>query len=61
MHISAGSGYLVDQTPLGRWWRDMKPARVGGGTGEVLWELGAAAMKPDFDDYAEVINSPVRD
>lgn len=58
MHIFGGSGYLVDETPLGRWWRDMKLARVGGGTDEVLWELVAAAMKPDYDDYDEVVNSP---
>lgn len=55
MHIFGGSGYLVDETPLGRWWRDMKLARVGGGTDEVLWELVAAAMKPDFDGYDELI------
>lgn len=55
MHIFGGSGYLVDETPLGRWWSDMKLARVGGGTDEVLWELVAAAMKPDHDGYAELI------
>ena len=49
MHIFGGAGYLVDETPLGRWWRDMKLARVGGGTDEVLWELVAAAMRPDYD------------
>lgn len=48
MHIFGGSGYLVDETPVNRWWRDMKLARVGGGTDEVLWELVAAAMKPEF-------------
>jgi alkylation response protein AidB-like acyl-CoA dehydrogenase len=57
MHIFGGSGYLVDETPLGRWWRDMKLARVGGGTDEVLWELVAAAMKPDHDGYAELIGN----
>lgn len=57
MHIFGGSGYLVDETPLGRWWRDMKLARVGGGTDEVLWELVAAAMKPDFDGYHDMIGS----
>ena len=55
MHIFGGAGYLVDETPLGRWWRDMKLARVGGGTDEVLWELVAAAMRPDHDGYAELI------
>ncbi|BBY28926.1 mycobactin biosynthesis acyl-ACP dehydrogenase MbtN [Mycolicibacterium sediminis] len=58
MHIFGGSGYLVDETPLGRWWRDMKLARVGGGTDEVLWELVAAAMKPDYDGYAEFEQLP---
>ncbi len=59
MHIFGGSGYLVDETPLGRWWRDMKLARVGGGTDEVLWELVAAAMKPDHDGYADLIERPI--
>jgi alkylation response protein AidB-like acyl-CoA dehydrogenase len=57
MHIFGGSGYLVDETPLGSWWRDMKLARVGGGTDEVLGELVAAAMKPDYDGYADLIKS----
>lgn len=58
MHIFGGSGYLLDETPLGKWWRDMKLARVGGGTDEVLWELVAAAMKPDYDGYAEFNQLP---
>ena len=57
MHIFGGAGYLVDETPLGRWWRDMKLARVGGGTDEVLWELVAAAMKPDHDGLRRLIGS----
>jgi alkylation response protein AidB-like acyl-CoA dehydrogenase len=60
MHIFGGAGYLVDETPIGRWWRDMKLARVGGGTDEVLWELVAAAMKPDYDGYAELIGERPR-
>ncbi|MGA9491120.1 MAG: acyl-CoA dehydrogenase family protein [Mycobacterium sp.] len=57
MHIFGGAGYLVDETPLGRWWRDMKLARVGGGTDEVLWELVAAAMKPDHDGYTDLMGA----
>jgi acyl-ACP dehydrogenase len=52
MHIFGGSGFLVDETPIGRWWRDMKLARIGGGADEILWELVAAAMKPDLEQYA---------
>lgn len=55
LHIFGGSAFLVDETPLGRWWRDMKLARVGGGTDEILWELVAAGLKPDFDGYAELV------
>lgn len=51
MHIFGGSAYLVDETPWGRWWRDMKLARVGGGADEVLWELVAAGLKPDVEGY----------
>ncbi|MGP3707509.1 acyl-CoA dehydrogenase family protein [Gordonia paraffinivorans] len=51
LHIFGGIGYLETHTPIGRWWRDMKLARVGGGTDEVLWELVAAAMKPDNERY----------
>lgn len=57
MHIFGGSGYLVDETPIGRWWRDMKLARIGGGTDEVLWELVAAGMRPDYDGYDELFAS----
>ena len=42
--VRVGGGTLI---------ADMKLARVGGGTDEVLWELVAAAMKPDYDGYAE--------
>ncbi|OMC29907.1 acyl-CoA dehydrogenase [Mycobacterium colombiense] len=57
MHIFGGSGYLVDESPLGSWWRDMKLARVGGGTDEVLWELVAAGMAPDYGGYESVIGA----
>lgn len=57
MHIFGGSGYLVDETSLGSWWRDMKLARVGGGTDEVLWELVAAGMAPDYGGYESVIGA----
>lgn len=57
MHIFGGAGYLADETPLGQWWRDMKLARVGGGTDEVLWELVAAGMAPDYGGYASAVGA----
>lgn len=46
MHIFGGAGYLIDETPLGAWWRDMKLARVGGGTDEVLWSWSPPQWRP---------------
>lgn len=57
MHLFGGSGFLTDETPLARWWRDMKLARVGGGTDEVLWELVAASMRPDVAGYRRFAGS----
>lgn len=59
LHIFGGIGYLESETPIGRWWRDMKLARVGGGTDEVLWELVAAAMKPDHEGYQKMLEKQV--
>lgn len=59
LHIFGGAGYLEGETPVGRWWRDMKLARVGGGTDEVLWELVAAAMKPDHERYQKITKKQV--
>ncbi|MGW4533970.1 acyl-CoA dehydrogenase family protein [Nocardia sp. NPDC004340] len=59
MHIFGGSGYLVDETPVGRWWQDMKLARTAGGSDEVLLELVASGMKPDHDTYSKIIRSEV--
>ncbi|WSY64491.1 acyl-CoA dehydrogenase family protein [Nocardia sp. NBC_00881] len=51
LHIFGGLGYLTEETPLARWWQDMRLSRIGSGTDEVLWELVAAGMKPDFNAY----------
>lgn len=51
LHIFGGAGYLTAETPLAGWWQDMRLSRIGSGTDEVLWELVAAGMKPDFNEY----------
>lgn len=55
MHVFGGSGYLVEETPVSRWWRDMKLGRVGGGTDEILWELVAAGIAPADDSYDRLV------
>lgn len=55
MHLFGGMGYLEDETPLARMYRDVRLARLGGGSDEVMWELVAADLMPDFAAYdAEV-------
>jgi acyl-ACP dehydrogenase len=51
MHLFGGMGYLEDETPLARMYRDVRLARLGGGSDEVMWELVAAGMVPDFAAY----------
>lgn len=51
LHIFGGLGYMTEETPLARWWQDMRLSRIGSGTDEVLWELVAAGMRPDFNEY----------
>lgn len=51
MHIFGGRGYLEDETPMARLWRDLRVGRVGAGTDEVMWELVASEMPVDDDLY----------
>ena len=55
MHIFGSSGVIETESPLGRWWRDAKMARIGGGTDEMLWEIVAAGLEPDFASYDQLV------
>lgn len=56
MHIFGTVGAIENESPLGRWWRDAKMARIGGGTDEVLWEIVAAGLEPDFESYDRLVH-----
>ncbi|WP_431950917.1 acyl-CoA dehydrogenase family protein [Nocardia lijiangensis] len=45
MHIFGGSGYLADETPLSRLWRDARLARLGGGSDEMMLEMVAGGLR----------------
>ncbi|ALG08572.1 acyl-CoA dehydrogenase family protein [Kibdelosporangium phytohabitans] len=55
MHMFGGPGYL-DETPLSRMWRDSRLARLGGGSDEMMWELVASGLVPDFAAYDESVD-----
>jgi alkylation response protein AidB-like acyl-CoA dehydrogenase len=56
MHMFGGAGYLEDETPLARMWRDARLARTGGGTDEMMWELVAGGLTPDFAAYDDCVD-----
>ncbi|MEC3919188.1 acyl-CoA dehydrogenase family protein [Nocardia sp. CDC160] len=47
MHIFGGSGYLEDETPMSRLWRDARLARLGGGSDEMMLEMVAGDLRAD--------------
>ena len=55
MHMFGGAGYLEDETPLARMWRDARLARLGGGSDEMMWELVAGGLVPDLDGYDSMV------
>ncbi|MEU9558248.1 acyl-CoA dehydrogenase family protein [Streptomyces fumanus] len=56
MHLFGGPGYLPDETPMSRLWRDSRLARIGGGTDEMMWELVAGGLVPDHAAYDEGVD-----
>lgn len=53
MHFFGGMGYVEDEMPLARLWRDARFGRVGGGTDEVMWELVAGGLPPPHGPLAD--------
>jgi alkylation response protein AidB-like acyl-CoA dehydrogenase len=56
MHVFGGAGYLEDETPLSRMWRDSRLARIGGGTDEMMWEIVAGGLGGDEEEYRAAVN-----
>lgn len=57
MHFLGGQGYLEDETPLAQMWRDVRLARLGGGTDEVMLEMVAAGLVPDHESYERFVTA----
>jgi alkylation response protein AidB-like acyl-CoA dehydrogenase len=56
LQVLGGRGYLEDATPLARLWRDVRLARIGGGTDEMMWELVAAGLQGDDRAYERFVH-----
>lgn len=55
MHLFGAAGYLEEETPLARLWRDLRLARLGGGTDEMMLELTAGGLSGDDETYDELV------
>jgi alkylation response protein AidB-like acyl-CoA dehydrogenase len=55
MHLFGGAGYLDDETPMARLWRDVRLARIGAGTDEMMWEMVAGGLVADDQSYDEMV------
>jgi acyl-ACP dehydrogenase len=45
MQVFGGSGYLAAETPVGQFWQDVRLARIGGGTDEMMLALAAGELR----------------
>jgi hypothetical protein len=55
MHLFGGSGYLVDETPIARMWRDFRALRLTAGTDEMMLELVAGGLGSEDEYYDGVM------
>lgn len=55
MHVFGGAGYLEDETPLGRIYRDVKIGRLGAGSDEMMLELVASALPEGDAEYDALV------
>lgn len=56
MHIFGGAGYLPEETPMGRLWRDVRLGRIGAGTDEMMWSIRAVGLTPDHESYDRLVH-----
>jgi alkylation response protein AidB-like acyl-CoA dehydrogenase len=59
MQTFGGSGYLTAETPVGQFWRDVRLARIGGGTDEMMLALAAGELRGNPQVYDECVRIPV--
>lgn len=56
LHVFGGRGYLEDETPMARLWRDLRIGRLGAGSDEMMWELVAGDLRTDGQVYERWIS-----
>lgn len=57
MHMFGGLGFLEDEAPVARMWRDGRLSRLGGGTDEMMLELVAGGLAVDDELYDELVGA----
>jgi alkylation response protein AidB-like acyl-CoA dehydrogenase len=56
LHVFGGRGYVEDETPMARLWRDLRIGRLGAGSDEMMWELVAGDLRTDGQVYERWIS-----
>lgn len=57
LHMLGARGYLEEESSMSRLWRDLRLARLGGGTDEMMWELTSRRLPHDDDTYDAWVGS----
>ncbi|MEU2207316.1 acyl-CoA dehydrogenase family protein [Streptomyces hygroscopicus] len=55
LQVFGGAGYLTRETPLGQMWQDVRLARIGGGTDEMMLALVAGELRGAAEAYRSAV------
>ncbi|WFB10757.1 acyl-CoA dehydrogenase family protein [Streptomyces sp. LX-29] len=55
LQVFGGAGYLTRETPLGQMWQDVRLARIGGGTDEMMLALVAGELRGAAEAYGSAV------
>ena len=56
MQVFGGPGYLPRETPFGQFWNDIRVARIGAGTDEMMLAIITDSLRGNPDLYERLVN-----
>ncbi|MGW6625959.1 acyl-CoA dehydrogenase family protein [Nocardia sp. NPDC055002] len=55
MQVFGGAGYLLSETPLGQFWNDVRVARIGAGTDEMMLSIVSEMLAGETELYDRLV------